>query len=194
MQGIANIISFRDTATVSVPLQRGGGRGGTGQGKGHLDGAHHPRDTITWARSGARLPRRGARRRALPSRYGLPPQHHRPDPEPCLHPARRAPLRRTYHPQSDVLGGLWGLLFAALADTLPAWPRLLLGFTFGVLGPVLASWFVVAPLKGIPIAAGWVPQRMLASILINGCWGIGLVLLYAGLRRWVAGPRQARAR
>jgi hypothetical protein len=74
------------------------------------------------------------------------------------------------------------------------WPRLLLGFTFGVLGPVLASWFVVAPLKGIPIAAGWVPQRMLASILINGCWGIGLVLLYAGLRRWVAGPRQARAR
>ena len=29
MQGIANIISFRDTATVSVPLQRGGGRGGT---------------------------------------------------------------------------------------------------------------------------------------------------------------------
>jgi len=59
---------------------------------------------------------------------------------------------------------------------------------------VLASWFVVAPLKGIPIAAGWVPQRMLASILINGCWGIGLVLLYAGLRRWVAGPRQARAR
>jgi hypothetical protein len=91
-------------------------------------------------------------------------------------------------------GGLWGLLFAALADTLPAWPRLLLGFTFGVLGPVLASGFVVAPLKGIPIAAGWVPQRMLASILINGCWGIGLVLLYAGLRRWVAGPRQARAR
>ena len=91
-------------------------------------------------------------------------------------------------------GGLWGLLFAALADRLPPWPLLLLGFGFGVLGPVLASWFVVAPLKGNPIAAGWVPQRMLASILINGCWGIGLVLLYAGLRRWVAGPRQARAR
>jgi len=34
---------------------------------------------------------------------------------------------------------------------------------------------------------------MLASILINGCWGIGLALLYAGLRRWTSGPRQAQA-
>ncbi len=43
-----------------------------------------------------------------------------------------------------------------------------LGFAFGVLGPVLASWFGVAPLKGTPIATGWVPQRMLAGLLING--------------------------
>jgi hypothetical protein len=90
-------------------------------------------------------------------------------------------------------GGVWGLLFAAVADTLPPWPLPLLGFTFGVLGPVLASWFVVAPLKGTPIAAGWVPQRMLAGILINGFWGIGVVLLYAGLRHWGSGPRQPQA-
>jgi len=63
----------------------------------------------------------------------------------------------------------------------------------GVLGPVLVSWFVVAPLKGLPIAAGGVPQRMLASILINGCWGIGMVLIYAGLRRWASRPRPAQA-
>jgi hypothetical protein len=68
-------------------------------------------------------------------------------------------------------GGLWGLLFAAIADLVPPWPLLLLGFLFGVLGPVLASWFVVAPLKGTSIAAGWVPQRMLAGLLINGFWG-----------------------
>jgi len=79
-----------------------------------------------------------------------------------------------------------------VADTLPPWPLLLLGFTCGVLGPVLASWFVVAPLKGTPIAAGWVPQRMLASVLINGCWGIAMVLIYAGLRRWGAGLRQGK--
>ena len=90
-------------------------------------------------------------------------------------------------------GGLWGLLFAAVADTLPRWPLLLLGFTFGVLGPVLVSWFVVAPLKGLPLAAGGVPQRMLASVLINGCWGIGAALIYAGLRHWASRPRQAQA-
>ena len=82
---------------------------------------------------------------------------------------------------------------AAVADTLPPWPLLLLGVACGVLGPVLASWFVVAPLKGTPIAAGWVPHRMLASLLINGFWGIGLVLIYAGLRRWASRPRQAQA-
>jgi hypothetical protein len=90
-------------------------------------------------------------------------------------------------------GGLWGLLFAVVADTLPRWPFLLLGFTFGVLGPVLVSWFVVAPLKGLPIAAGWVPPRMLASVLINGCWGIGMVLIYAGLRHWASRLRLAQA-
>jgi hypothetical protein len=90
-------------------------------------------------------------------------------------------------------GGLWGVLFAAIADTLPHWPLLILGFVFGVLGPVLASWFVVAPIKGNPIAAGWVPLRMLASILINGFWGIGLALIYTELRRWATRPRQAKA-
>jgi len=90
-------------------------------------------------------------------------------------------------------GGLWGILFAAVADTLPPWPLPLLGVAFGVLGPVLASWFVVAPLKGTPIAAGWVPQRMLAGLLINGFWGIGLALIYAGLRRWGSRSRQPQA-
>jgi hypothetical protein len=90
-------------------------------------------------------------------------------------------------------GGLWGLLFAAIADTLPHWPRLLLGFSFGVLGPVLANWFVVAPLKGMPVAAGWVPQYMLAGILINGFWGVGVMLIYAGLHRWASGPHLPQA-
>jgi hypothetical protein len=90
-------------------------------------------------------------------------------------------------------GGLWGVLFAAVADALPRWPLLLLGFTFGVLGLVLVSWFVVAPLKGLPIAADWGPQHMLAGVLINGCWGMGVALIYAGLRRWTSRPRQEQA-
>jgi hypothetical protein len=90
-------------------------------------------------------------------------------------------------------GGLWGMLFAVIADTLPNWPLLILGFVFGVLGPMLAAWFVVAPIKGNPIAAGWVPLRMLAGMLIIGFWGIGLALIYAGLRRWTSGASQAKA-
>jgi hypothetical protein len=90
-------------------------------------------------------------------------------------------------------GGLWGMLFATIADTLPHWSLPILGFVFGVLGAMLVSWFVVAPIKGNPIAAGWVPLRMLASILIIGFWGIGLALIYAGLRRWVSIPSQAKA-
>jgi len=38
----------------------------------------------------------------------------------------------------------------------------------------LVGWFVVAPLKGQPVASGFDPARMLVSILINGFWGIGV--------------------
>jgi hypothetical protein len=34
---------------------------------------------------------------------------------------------------------------------------------------------------------------MLAGILINGCWGIGVARLYAGLRHCGSGPRQPQA-
>jgi hypothetical protein len=38
----------------------------------------------------------------------------------------------------------------------------------------LIGWFVVAPLKGQAIAGGFVPVRMLISVLINGAWGVGV--------------------
>ena len=193
MQGMARLIGFRDTATVSGPLQRSGGRGGRGQGKG-ISMAHvipgtpsRGRDLVLGFLAGALavvtfhqgmvflLSTVGLIQSRVYATQGVPPFG-----VPTI-------LNQMFW------GGLWGLLFAAVADTLPPWPLLLLGFTFGVLGPVLASWFVVAPLKGTPIAAGWVPQRMLASVLINGCWGIGMVLIYAGLRRWGSGLRQAQA-
>ncbi len=37
--------------------------------------------------------------------------------------------------------------------------------------------FIVAPLKGQPIAAGWVPLAMLRSVMINGSFGIGVGLI-----------------
>jgi hypothetical protein len=41
----------------------------------------------------------------------------------------------------------------------------------------MAGWFIVAPLKGQPIAAGWVPLAMLRSLLINGSFGLGVGLI-----------------
>jgi len=81
-------------------------------------------------------------------------------------------------------GGVWGIAFAAVA------PRLrrdtsywLAALILGALVLPLVGWFVVAPLKGQPIASGWVPSRMLLSVLINGAWGVGMAAIFAFLSR-----------
>jgi hypothetical protein len=81
-------------------------------------------------------------------------------------------------------GGVWGIAFAAIA------PRLrhnaaywLAALILGALVLPLVGWFVVAPLKGQPVASGWVPSRMLLSVLINGAWGVGMAAIFAFLSR-----------
>ena len=67
---------------------------------------------------------------------------------------------------------------ALVAPKLADKPKLLVGICLGLCA-VFVSWFVVAPIKGLPIATGWVPLRMLISLLINGAWGIGTVLIFS---------------
>jgi hypothetical protein len=69
-------------------------------------------------------------------------------------------------------GGLWGVAFAALLPRY-TWPMWLCGLTLGILAG-LVGLFIVAPLKGLPIAANWVPLGILRSLLINGFWGLGV--------------------
>lgn len=80
-------------------------------------------------------------------------------------------------------GGLWGSVFALAYDQLPGagWLK---GILFGMVGPMLlGSWLVVSVIKGQPIMAGWVPQRLLIGFLLNGiAFGVGLGLLYPLLR------------
>src|SRR5438309_769979 len=53
-------------------------------------------------------------------------------------------------------GGVWGCVWALVATRAPrSVPVWLAGLAFGALLPSLVGWFVVAPLKGQPIAAGW---------------------------------------
>jgi len=72
---------------------------------------------------------------------------------------------------AGLYGAVFGLLFPRFT-----WPSWLCGLLLGLIA-ALVGWFIVAPLKGVPIAGGWVPVVMLRSIAINGFWGIGVGLI-----------------
>ena len=72
-------------------------------------------------------------------------------------------------------GGLYGAAFG-LAMPRFTWPAWLNGLILGVIA-ALVGMFVVAPLKGVPIAGGWVPANILRSLLINGFWGVGVGII-----------------
>ena len=76
-------------------------------------------------------------------------------------------------------GGLYGVVFGLLAPRLPGplWPW---GLALGVLA-ALVGLFVVAAIKGQPIAGGWEPARWVRSLVINGSWGIGVAIIYPHL-------------
>jgi hypothetical protein len=72
-------------------------------------------------------------------------------------------------------GGLYGLVYGLLLPklTMPPW---LSGLVLGVIA-ALVLWFVVAPIKGRPLANGWVPSTMLVVLTIHVVWGIGVGLI-----------------
>lgn len=88
-------------------------------------------------------------------------------------------------------GGVWGCVWALVADRMPRnLPLWLAGLIFGAIAPTLFGWFVVAPLKGQPVAQGFNLARMWIGPLVNGMWGLGTALIYDfarqrfGARRW----------
>lgn len=84
-------------------------------------------------------------------------------------------------------GGLWGCVWVLVAEAaprrLPLWAA---GIVFGALLPTGVAWFVVAPLKGQPMAAGWDLSRMWVAPLVNGLWGLGTAVSYRLLQRGMA--------
>ena len=71
-------------------------------------------------------------------------------------------------------GGLYGAVYGLIWPRLtrPAW---LSGLVTGIIAG-LVGLFVVAAIKGNPIAGGWQVQAILRSLIINGMWGVGLGL------------------
>jgi hypothetical protein len=70
-------------------------------------------------------------------------------------------------------GGVWGVLLAAALGQLRGGALIAAAVVFGAVLPTLVAWFVVAPLKGQPVAAGFVPAAMLIGPIVNAAWGLG---------------------
>jgi hypothetical protein len=70
-------------------------------------------------------------------------------------------------------GGIWGMVFAVLFARLDGAKLVISSLVFGAIFPTLVAWFVVAPLKGQPMAGGFAPMAMLIGPIVNGAWGLG---------------------
>lgn len=75
-------------------------------------------------------------------------------------------------------GGIWGIgLGAVLFHLLPNHNYWLTALIFGALAPTAVSLFIVAPLKGLPIAGGGQIPVIVTGLLVNAAWGLGTALL-----------------
>ena len=75
-------------------------------------------------------------------------------------------------------GGIWGIVFGLAESRFPQGLfYYIAAFLFGAIFPVLVLWFIVFPLKGLPMAAGWNVNRMWVQMLHHGAWGLGTGIL-----------------
>ena len=70
-------------------------------------------------------------------------------------------------------GGVWGIVLALALSRLQGARLIGAATLFGAIAPTLVAWFVVAPLKGQPLAGGWAPDAMLTGVIVNAAWGLG---------------------
>jgi len=76
-------------------------------------------------------------------------------------------------------GGVWGIVAALLFRRLWGASLIVALVIFGAIAPTLVAWFVVAPLKGAPIAGGFRPAAMMVGPIVNAAWGLGTGLVMA---------------
>jgi hypothetical protein len=81
-------------------------------------------------------------------------------------------------------GGVWGMVLHAASRRWPAGAGFVLKcLLFGMIFPTLVAWFVVAPLKGLPMAGGFKANGMITGLCVNAAWGLGTGILLALYRR-----------
>ena len=79
-------------------------------------------------------------------------------------------------------GGLWGIVFVLAERYVARSPGgYWIGATiFGAIFPDVVSWFVVAPLKGLPVGYGFHFPELLVGPIVNGLWGLGTAVILNG--------------
>ena len=80
-------------------------------------------------------------------------------------------------------GGVWGIVFVLVERVIARAPGgyWLGALLFGAVVPTLVLWFVVLPLKGLPVGYGFGFPGVLVSPIVNGLWGLGTAL-FASVR------------
>lgn len=95
-------------------------------------------------------------------------------------PFATTPAAMTGIPQVASLafwGGLWGVALALVLTRTTGATYWLTALVLGALFPSLVAWFVVAPLKGLPLAAGGDVNRLVTALCVNAAWGLGTAAL-----------------
>jgi hypothetical protein len=88
-------------------------------------------------------------------------------------------------------GGVWGVVLAAALARMHGGSLIIGATVFGAILPTLVAWFIVAPLKGQPVAAGFAPLAMAIGPIVNAAWGLGVGI---GLALFGAPQREAVSR
>lgn len=86
-------------------------------------------------------------------------------------------------------GGVWGIPLAFVLARFRGLGYWAAGLLFGALVVTSGAWFVVAPLKGLPLGFDFGAARVVLGLTVNGAWGLGTALLL----RLAPGARPAPA-
>lgn len=85
--------------------------------------------------------------------------------------------------------GLWGIAAAFLVPRLPSPLNGVLGWVlFAAIVVTLANWFIVLPIKGLPVGGGFRMPGVVVVPLVYALWGFGMWLI-ARLTRTALGWR-----
>ena len=85
------------------------------------------------------------------------------------------------------MSGVWGIIFVLVEPYLVRSPG---GYwvgaiIFGAIFPTTVAWFIVRPLKGLPVADVFRVPGIFIGPIVNGLWGLGTALFLS----WMPGSR-----